>query len=146
MKLIDIFEMSEEAIDDTSREIKRMFSPLGININFSKHFGDRIVDDAVDEKGTKRDNITVTELLDTFKSLKDHYKDIFGAAHNFDDEVKRGEFQGVILDVVRKINVPFVLEFDKSKGRFILTCKTIMKKENFQAKSSDHIFPIRGKK
>jgi len=144
MKISDIFEMSQEEIGSIESEIKKSFVSIGIIINFSKHFGDRVVDGAVDEKGYSRDNVTSDELFEVFRKLKKHYKSIFAEAGNFNDEVKRGEFQGVIMDVFKKINIPFTLDFNKTKGKYVLTCKTIMKKDNFHAKPTDHVIALRG--
>jgi hypothetical protein len=145
MKLREIMEMSTPDIEDVELKIRKSFNSVGIIINFTKHFGDRIVNNAEDEKGRKRDNISPEELLNTFDRLKDHHKQIFAEAHQFTDEVKRGEFEGVIMDIFKKINVPFALEFDKRKGKFILTCKTIMKRDNFITKSKDHVITLREK-
>jgi hypothetical protein len=145
MKVRDLLEMSQEQINDIELEIRKSFATIGIIVNFSKHFYDRVSDEAVDEKGYRRDNVTPAELFGTFRVLKSHHKAIFAEAGNFNDEVKRGEFQGVIMDTFRKINVPFTLDFDKKKGKYILTCKTVMKKANFFAKPTDHVIALRGK-
>jgi len=145
MKVSDLLEMSQEDMNNIEFEIRKSFATIGIIVNFSKHFGDRIADEAVDEKGYRRDTVTSDELFKTFRALKANHKAIFAEAGNFNDEVKRGEFEGVIMDTFRKINVPFTLEFDKKKGKYILTCKTIMKKPNFVPKPKDHVIALRGK-
>lgn len=145
MKVADLFEMSEEAIDDVQREIKKMYLPLGLEVNFTKHFVSRIVDDAVDASGHQRDNISPEELTKVFVALKKYHRSIFDEAHNFDDEIKTNKFDGVVLDLPRKISIPFALEFSKAKGRYIMTCKTVIKRENFHAKETDHVIAIRGK-
>lgn len=145
MKVSDLLEMSQGEIIDIEHEIRKSFATIGIIVNFTKHFGDRVITGAEDEKGRKRDDVTPDELFKTFRSLKTHHKAIFAEAGNFNDEVKRGEFEGVIMDTFRKINVPFILEFDKKKGKYILTCKTIMKKQNFVPKPKDHVIALRGK-
>ena len=145
MKISDLLEMSQEQITNIESEIKKSFITIGIIINFSKHFGDRIADQAVDEKGFKRDNVTPDELFEVFRKLKKHYKSIFSEAAHFNDEVKQGEFEGVIIDTLKKINIPFALEFNKSKGKYIITCKSILKRENFIVKSKDHVIALRGK-
>ena len=145
MRISDLFEMSDEAIDDIQRAIKKLYLPLGIEVNFTKHFVSRIVDDAVDAKGYQRDNITPEELTKVFDALKKYHKSIFDEANNHDEELKAGKFNGVILDLPRKISIPFALEFNKAKGRYIMTCKTVIKRENFHAKETDHVIAIRGK-
>lgn len=140
---LSLTEMSANELSDVEREVKKNFALLRIIINFSQHFADRIKDDAVDEKGHKRDTVEPTELLAMFKKLKQHHEVIFSEAHTFDDEVKRGEFEGVIMDLFNKINVPFTLKFNKSRGKFVLTCKTVMKKSNFHVKQNDHVIALR---
>lgn len=141
MKLIELFEMSAQDIDDSTRFIQQKFYSIGIIINFTKHFGDRIVDGAKDDHG-KRDDISVEEMIDTFAKLYSHHKRIFKQAADFSDEVKRGEFEGVIKNLMKKINVPFALDFNKTKGKYIMTCKTIMKRADFHTKSKDHVVEV----
>ena len=50
-----------------------------------------------------------------------------------------------IIDTFNKINVPFVLDFDKRRGKYIMTCKTALKRPNFATKPSDHVIALRGK-
>jgi uncharacterized protein (UPF0305 family) len=143
MKLKDILsEMSAEDIDGATRFIRQKFYTIDIIVNFTKHFGDRITDGAVDKEGTKRDNISVEEMIDTFAKLYSHHKRIFKEAHDFQDEVKRGEFEGVIRNLMKKINVPFALDFNKTKGKYVMTCKTIMKRSDFISKPKDHVVEV----
>ena len=137
-----IFEMSTADIDGATRFIKQKFYTIDIIVNFTKHFGDRLEDGATDKEGTKRDNISVEEMIDTFAKLYSHHKRIFKEAHDYNDEIKRGEFEGVIRNVMKKINVPFALEFNKSKGKYVMTCKTIMKRDDFIAKPKDHVVEV----
>jgi len=143
--LRELLEMAQHEIIDIENEIRKSFTTIGIDIKFTKHFADRVKVGAVDEKGWKRDNITPDELFEVFRKLKKHHKDIFQEAGNYNDEVKRGEFQGVIIDTFNKINVPFVLDFDKRRGKYIMTCKTALKRPNFATKPSDHVIALRGK-
>jgi hypothetical protein len=145
MRVRDLLEMSQQDIINIENEIKKSFITIDIIINFSKHFGDRISDGAVDEKGYKRDDVTPDELYAVFRKLKKHYKDIFQEAGNHNDEIKRGEFNGVIIDTFKKINIPFALDFDKSKGKYIITCKTVLKRANFLTRPKDHVIALRGK-
>lgn len=142
MKLSELFEMSTAEISDAESEIKRLFLQVRLIIKFSYHFGARIVDGATDEAGTKRDNVTYDELLEVFKKLKKQHDLLFNDAASFDDEVRRGEFEGVIQDTLSKINVPFALAFNKKQGKFELSCKTIMKRKNFHVKPKDHLIKV----
>lgn len=138
--LLGLSEMSQASADDVEQDIKRSFLSIGIILVFTKHFTDRIVNGAKVEGG--KDEILVEDLFETFKDLKMHYHKIFKEARDFDDELKRGEFEGVIKSVLRKINIPFILNFNSKKRQFTLICKTIMKKNNFHVGPKDHVINI----
>jgi hypothetical protein len=58
MKLSTLFEMPPEEIEDIEAKIKKDFLSVNIVLNFTKHFGSRIVDGAVEGSGdhtVKRD-------------------------------------------------------------------------------------------
>ena len=141
MRLTDLIEMSQKDIEISQGYLARKFLSIGIILVFAKHFGDRIIDGAKDEHG-KRDNVTLEDLASLFSKLYAHHKRIFAQASQFTDEVKRGEFEGVIKDMIAKTNVPFGLEFNKSKGKYVMTCTTIMKKDNFHVRPTDHVVEV----
>ena len=105
--LRELLEMSMREIDDSTDFLSKKFLTIGIIIKFSKHFGDRIIDGAKDEHG-RRDNVTVEEMIDTFAKIYSHHKLIFIQASDFNNEVKRGEFEGVIKNVMKQVNIPYL--------------------------------------
>lgn len=141
MKLNDLLEMSAKEIESAEDMLKRKFLSANIILNFTKHFADRIIDGARDEH-VARDNITVHEMIDMFAKIYSHHNKIFKQAKDFQDEVKRGEFEGVIKDLMSKINISYGLEFNKSKGKYVMTCITIMKRDKFHTKSTDHVVEV----
>lgn len=143
MKLSTILEMSPKVADDLETDIKRQFSKLGITINFTKHFTGRLTADHEKTDAHSREEISEEELVKVFKKLEASHKKIFKEAAEFSDEVKRGQFEGVIREELSNINVPFALTFNKALGKYILTCKTILKKiAAFVNRETDHIITV----
>ena len=133
--------MSAKDIESAEDMLARKFLNANIILKFTKHFADRIIDGAKDEHSA-RDNILVKEMIDVFARIYSHHNRIFKQAADFQDEVKRGEFEGVIKDLMMKINVTYGLEFNKSKGKYVMTCITIMKRDNFKTKATDHVMEV----
>jgi hypothetical protein len=136
-------EMARERILSAQQVLVKEFRQINIWLIFTQHFEDRLADNNIDKNGYRRDNITEPELMSVFEKLKVQYQQIFKNAAEYQDEVKRGQFEGVIRDALTQINVPFVLHFNRSLGRHVLTCKTIMKKAGqFHTKSTDHVIEV----
>ena len=90
---------------------------MGIDVEFTKHFLDR----ANDERNKKP--ISTAELIRLFRlSYKKYGKKIpkMGA-----------KAQAVIHDMETDINMPFVLNIDRS-GMLDLVAKTVMRKKDFK--------------
>jgi hypothetical protein len=136
-------EMARERILSTEQVLMKEFRKINIWLIFTHHFEDRLADNNVDKNGIRRDNISEQELMSVFEKLKIQYQQIFKNAAEYQDEVKRGLFEGVIRDALTQINVPFLLHFNRSLGRHVLTCKTIMKKSGqFHTKPTDHVIEV----
>jgi hypothetical protein len=136
-------EMARERILSTEQVLMKEFRKINIWLIFTHHFEDRLADNNVDKNGIRRDNISEQELMSVFEKLKIQYQQIFKNAAEYQDEVKRGLFEGVIRDALTQINVPFLLHFNRSIGRHVLTCKTIMKKSGqFHTKPTDHVIEV----
>ena len=145
MKLRELFliEMPPDQAEDIEFDIKRSFYKLGITINFTKHFNSRLTSDHEKTDAHSREEISPEELISVFKKLENKHKDLFKEAAEFNDEVKRGLFEGVIREELSNINVPFALSFNKTSGKFVLVCKTILKKiASFVNRPTDHIISI----
>ena len=113
-------EITKSDLDQVERYADKLFGALGIDVEFTKHFMDR-VNDARNIK-----QITTSELVRLFKqSYKKYGKKI---AKMSDDA------NAVIHDMKTDINMPFVLNY--KKGEIELVAKTIMRKKNFTTSAS----------
>ena len=94
----------------------KLFAKVGIDVNFTRHFLDRVND----ERNKKP--ISTAELIHLFRqTFKKYGKQI----------PKLGdEAQAVIHDMENDVNVPFVLKWDGKE--FDLISKTVMRKKDFQ--------------
>lgn len=95
----------------------KLFKALDIDIEFTRHFLDR-VNDARNVK-----QITPDELTALFrKTYHTHGKKIS----------KLGpDAEAVIADMASNVNMPFVLQWDRDKEELDLVAKTVMRKKNF---------------
>jgi len=105
--------------------VDKLFGKIGVDVEFTKHFLDR-VNDRRNQKP-----ITTAELIRIFReTYKEHGKKI----------PKMGpEAQAVLRDLKTDVNIPFVLEVDKD-GELDMISKTIMRKKDF--KSSNPILTV----
>jgi hypothetical protein len=112
-------EIKKSDLDQIERYADRLFASLGIDVEFTRHFLDRVND----QRNVKQ--ITPSELTRLFKqSYKKHGKTI----------AKLGpDAEAVINDMKTNINMPFVLNL--RGGELELVAKTVMRKKDF--KSSD---------
>ena len=113
-------QITKSDLDQVERYADKLFAALGIDVEFTKHFMDR-VNDARNMK-----QITSSELVRLFKqSYKKYGKKI---AKMSDDA------NAVINDMKTDINMPFVL--NHKKGEIELVAKTVMRKKNFTTSGS----------
>lgn len=110
-------EITKKDLDGVEKFADRLFAAVGIDVNFTRHFLDRVND----ERNKKP--INTAELTRLFKqTYKKHGKKI----------PKLGDdAQAVIHDMETDINMPFVLKYDNKEQEFDLVAKTIMRKKNF---------------
>ena len=119
--------MAEEApiskiqLSVIEKSLDKLFSKLGIDIAFTKHFFERIND----SRNGKQ--ITISELINIYHSLYDK----FGVKlAKTDDEIEE-----LVKSLSTDINIPLHIEYDRKKKMVELTAKTIMRKKNFQSSS-----------
>ena len=110
-------EVTKKDLDGLERFADKLFAAVGIDVNFTRHFLERVND----ERNKKP--INTAELTGLFKqTYKKHGKKI----------PKLGDdAQAVIHDMETDINMPFVLKYDDRTQEFDLVAKTIMRKKNF---------------
>lgn len=120
MKLEELFEnqqLSQSDLDEVERYADKLFASVGIDVEFTRHFIERVND----ERNEKP--INSAELIRLFRETRKKYgKKI----------PKLGpDAQAVLKDIQTDINLPFVLVWDKNSEEFDLIAKTIMRKKNF---------------
>ncbi len=111
-------EITQKSLDKLEVYADKLFKAVGIDIEFTKHFLQR-----VNDKRNKK-QINMIELLRLFrKSRKIYGKKI----------AKLGpDAEAVINDMVTDINMPFILKWDNKSQELDLVAKTIMRKKNFK--------------
>ena len=113
-------EITKNDLDQIEKYADKLFAVVGIDIEFTRHFLDR-VNDARNKKP-----INSAELIRLFRlSYKKYGKKI--AKMNPDAEA-------VISDMETDVNMPFVLNLDKD-GMLDLVAKTVMRKKDFKTRN-----------
>src|SRR6056300_989772 len=108
-------ELTKKDLDAVEKYADRLYQSVGIDVEFTRHFLDR-VNDARNKK-----QITVAELIRLFKqSYKKYGKKI--AALGPDAEA-------VLNDMQTDVTMPFALKWDGKE--LDLIAKTVMRKPNF---------------
>ena len=113
--------VSKKDLDQVEKYADKLFAVVGIDVEFTRHFLDRVND----ERNKKP--ISTAELIRLFRlSYKKHGKRIpkLGA-----------KAQAVIHDMETDINMPFVLNIDH-KGELDLVAKTVMRKKDFKTSNT----------
>jgi hypothetical protein len=99
----------------------KLFKAIGIDVNFTRHFLDR-VNDARNVK-----QITQDELTDLFRKSYEKYGKKIS---------KLGpDAEAVLNDMRTNINMPFVLNWDRNSQELDLVAKTVMRKKNFMTQN-----------
>ena len=116
-----IFErVSRSDLDQIERYADKLFAAVGIDVEFTRHFLDRVND----ERNKKP--INQAELIRLFRlTYKKYGKKI--AKMNPDAEA-------VIHDMETDVNMPFVLNLDRN-GMLDLVAKTVMRKKDFKTRN-----------
>ena len=110
-------DVTKTDLDQVEKYADKLFAAVGIDVEFTRHFLDRVND----ERNKKP--INTAELIRLFRlTYKKHGKKI----------PKMGpDAQAVVRDMETDINMPFVLNVDKS-GMLDLVAKTVMRKKDFK--------------
>ncbi len=114
-------EVSQKQLNDLEKFADRLLAKFDVDIEFTRHFADRMNDKRNDPP------ITVAELQRVFKKIaKRKAKNI---RQNPDSEA-------VIKDLQTDLNLPVVINYDRKKDEFEVVNKTIMRKKNFKTTSN----------
>ena len=108
-------QLSKSDLDTVEKYADKLYKSVGIDVEFTKHFLDR-VNDARNKK-----QITVAELIRMFKqSYKRYGKKIAQLGP---------DAEAVLNDMQTDVNMPFVLKWDGKE--LDLVAKTVMRKKDF---------------
>ena len=141
MKLKELItEMPYAEIKHAEDDIDKLFRDIGLDVEFSKHFKDRISDDSYDSRDS---DVTYNELFKAFKELKDKYGQYLINARQ-----RPKEFIAILKDATTNLNIPFSIDYDKIyNGLHKLKAFTLMRKKNFVPnKTGEKILTIRTEK
>jgi hypothetical protein len=118
--------VTQPQLDALEKVLDRVFAQLGIDVEFTRHFLDRIND----ERNIRQ--ITLSELGQLFK--KEFMK--------WGKPIARlgPDAEAVMKDLSSDINIPFALNWNKGSGMLELVAKTIMRKKNFRTPNQE--FPV----
>ena len=103
--------VTQPQLDALEKVLDRVFSQLGIDVEFTRHFLDRVND----ERNIKQ--ITLSELGQLFK--KEFMK--------WGKPIARlgPDAEAVMKDLSSDINIPFALNWNKGSGMLELVAKTV---------------------
>jgi len=115
--------LTQNELDQLEVFADRLFAKVGIDVEFTRHFLDRVND----ERNVKQ--ITASELTRLFKQeYKRWGKPI--AQMGPDSEA-------VLKDLATDVNIPFALRWDKTNNELDLIAKTVMRKKNFKTSNKE---------
>ena len=113
-------DVSQRQIDDLEKFGDRLLKKFDIDVEFTRHFADRMNDKRNDPE------IKVAEIQRLFKKIaKNKGKDI----------KKHGDAESVLKDMQSDLNLPVVVNF--KDGEFEVVNKTIMRKKGFKTTSPE---------
>ena len=119
-------KMTKAQLKSLEKILDKAFARLGIDINFTKHFFDRVNDPR------NKDQITPKELAILFK--KEYIK--YGKPIS---KLPPGS-EAVMKDMESDINIPFIIKYDEKNKEIDLVAKTVMRKKNFT--TPDKTYPV----
>ena len=110
--------ISNSQLKQVEKFADALFSKLGIDVEFTKHFKDRVNDTR------NKPAVPATELVDFFKKAFARHGDTIPA-------MASGK-EALLNDIQKELNLPFVYKWDGKNFEFDLIAKTIMRKQNFR--------------
>ena len=114
-------DISKSDLDQVEKYADRLFAAVGIDIEFTRHFLDRVND------SRNKKPINQAELIRLFRLT---YKKYGKRISKMGDDA-----QAVIHDMETDVNMPFVLNLDKN-NMIDLVAKTVMRKKDFKTSNT----------
>jgi hypothetical protein len=110
-------DVTQKQLSDLEKFADRLLDKFGVDVEFTRHFADRMNDDR------NKPKITIPELQRFFKKV----------AKNKAKDIKQlGDSEAVLKDIQADLNLPVVINYDKNKEEFEVVNKTIMRKKDFK--------------
>ena len=125
MRLLELTSVSQSDLDQVERYADKLFAKVGLDVEFTKHFLQRVNDTR------NKKPITSAELVRLFR--QEYQK------HGLTIGELPAEAEAVMKDMETDINVPFKIVLNKD-GDLDLIAKTIMRKPDF--KTSNQTFDV----
>ena len=122
MRLMEFTGITPQVLDQIEAYADRLFAKLGIDVEFTRHFHDRLNDER------NRKPITSAELIRLFREV--YHK------HGKRIAELPDEAEAVMKDMRTDINMTFVIDVN-NKGELELIGKTIMRKPNFRTSNQE---------
>ena len=113
----DDYQITQPMLDKLESYLDQMFASLGIDVEFTRHFLDRVNDER------NKQQITLKELAILFKDAYTKYGKRIAQMGPYSE--------AVIKDMRNDVNLPCVLNWDNTNQELDLVAKTVMRKKNF---------------
>ena len=118
-------DVTQKQLNDLEKFGDRLLAKFKIDIEFTRHFADRMNDTR------NKPSITVAELQKVFKKI----------AKRKAVEIRQNpDSEAVLKDMQADLNLPIVINYDKNKDEYEVVNKTIMRKKNFG--TSDKVIEV----
>jgi len=107
-------------MDEFEKFVNRLFDKFGIEIDFTKHFRERMSHERNDPC------IDMKELAAMIQKIYKKYQGGEKSLNKFVDA------EAVIKDLQTNLNMPIAVEYDRKNDELVVIAKTIMRKKNFR--------------
>ena len=124
MRILEVDrKLSHTELDQLETFADRLFAKVGIDVEFTRHFLDRVND----ERNVKQ--ITHSELTRLFKQ---EYK-------KWGKQIAQlgPDSEAVLKDIATDVNIPFALRWDNKNNELDLIAKTVMRKQDFKTSNKE---------
>ena len=115
--------ITQPMLDTLEKHLDRLFAAVGIDVEFTRHFLDRVNDRRNGEQ------ITLKELAILFKDAYNKYGKRIAQMGP--------DAEAVIKDMRSDVNVPFALDWDSNNQELDLVAKTVMRKKDFRTSNPE---------
>lgn len=99
MKLFELKSSTE--VKELEAQLDKMFSTLGLDVEFSRHFIERLLG--------REKKVTKEEIVTAFSELKRKYKNKLKSAK------KKEDYEAILQDLSHSLNIVFSIEPNKDK-------------------------------